>query len=133
MWLFSRTGFFSVVAHRDESDKVLVRAPIGRDLESLRRRIGEGEITQDPSGDYSFRMVLARDRWARFAEAEARSLDYDDFKTHVERVFGTARQDVYEGSGACCASWTTRTATTSSTAWPANRSQGCRRPRMTGG
>jgi hypothetical protein len=36
MWLVTTQGFYSVVAHRGDPDRVLVRARVREDLEALR-------------------------------------------------------------------------------------------------
>jgi hypothetical protein len=85
MWIMSRTGFFSVVAHRDDPALVLVRA---RDLGQLKRLSAENptgpfEIVETPHADYPVRTTLTKDRFETIVTWLARSIDYDNFKNAV--------------------------------------------------
>ena len=77
MWLMTKSGFFSVVEHRDDQGTVLIRARCREDLENLVgvaenvRRQGAGaasgfyddEILRDDSADYRWRLIVARESW----------------------------------------------------------------------
>ena len=85
MWIMSRIGFFSVVAHRDDPALVLVRA---RDLDQLKRLSAENptgpfEIVATPLADYPVRTTLTKERFETIAAWMARSIDYDNFKNSV--------------------------------------------------
>lgn len=85
MWIMSRVGYFSVVAHRDDPSLVLVRA---RKLDQLRRLAAENptgpfEIVETPAADYPVRTTISKDRFETIAAWLARSIDYDNFKNSV--------------------------------------------------
>lgn len=63
MWLFLPFGFFSIVAHRDHDDALLVRARAHKDLELLRARLDNRQdrvIGHTPKADYPYRMTVTR-------------------------------------------------------------------------
>lgn len=85
MWIMSRIGYFSVVAHRDDPSLVLVRA---RKVDHLQRLSAENptgpfEIVETPSADYPVRTTISKDRFESIAAWMARSVDYDNFKNSV--------------------------------------------------
>lgn len=89
MWLFTRYGFFSVTQPtRDNPDSkasklVQIRARMRMHLQALQARfpVGlAGEILESDDTDYRFRLIVARDRFARVASALVNELDYSNFK-----------------------------------------------------
>jgi len=88
MWLVTKFGFFSVVAHQDDPDLVLVRARSRDDLEQL-RAFGQGRdictpmIILTPAADYCCRMIVARGDWDRLGAALTADIDYINFKQQV--------------------------------------------------
>lgn len=95
MWLVTKYGFYSVVAHRDDPDLVLVRGRNETDLEHLRgfgqgRGIQMPEIVVTPEADYGCRIFLPRADWNRLGAALAVEIDYTNFK---EQVHGDPLRD----------------------------------------
>lgn len=96
MWLFTSLGFFSVVAHRDDPDTMLVRARVRADLEALREaHLPDVDIVETRDRDYRFRALVARDAWAHAAGALARDIDYPNFKNAVAERQGHSRASRY--------------------------------------
>jgi hypothetical protein len=95
MWLFTTQGFYSVVKHRRDHDKLLVRARVREDLDALRKQIPELRIFSDETADYRWRAVVTRAEWlaalAQFVEA----MEYDNFKDAVAREQGPERAALY--------------------------------------
>ena len=58
MWLITTQGFYSVVAHRRDPDKLIVRGRVREDLEALREQIPELRVFSDPDADYRWRAVV---------------------------------------------------------------------------
>jgi len=88
MWLATKFGFFSVVAHRDDPDLVLVRARSRDDLEQLRgfaegRDICTPLIILTATADYCCRIIVARSDWDRLGAALVADIDYTNFKQQV--------------------------------------------------
>lgn len=93
MWLFTKTGFVSIVekAGDHEAQTVTVRS---RDLESLEvmrediyklydYELGEAEITENSGTDYAYRMVITKEELKRYMVAIVDGIDYDNFKSEI--------------------------------------------------
>ena len=97
MWLFTTRGFYSVVEDHGDPDRVLVRARVREDLESLADLIPALEVQETPERDYRFRAQVTRDAWAAAATQLAREIDYPNFKDAVRDRQGSDRAHVYSG------------------------------------
>ena len=95
MWLFTTQGFYSVVAHRNEPSKVLVRARARADLEALKRQIPDLRVFEDPDADYRYRAVVAREAWVAAVAILAADIDYPNFKSAVAERQGVERERLY--------------------------------------
>ena len=96
MWLFSKSGFFSAVQHKDNPGIIHVRARFNGDLERLCRTYGiEENVIHTPHNDYPFRMDFQRQKWAEIVQMEAAGIDYENFKGMAHD--GTSRDDAYMG------------------------------------
>ena len=91
MWIFTVEGFLSVVQHRDDHDKVVVRARNRTALESISSALGV-DIKTTPSADYPCRVVITREQMANLAAAFVREIDYDNFKNAAHSL-GDKRYD----------------------------------------
>lgn len=88
MWLATKYGFYSVVAHHDDPDLVQVRARSRADLEHLRgfaqgRDIPVPDIVMTPANDYCCRIFMTRRSWTQLGGALATEIDYPNFKEQV--------------------------------------------------
>lgn len=95
MWVTTTRGFFSVVAHHDLPDMVLVRARVREDLEALGELVGSLEIEHTPQRDYALRAVVPRERWLAGLALLAAEIDYPNFKSAVAERQGHGRAAVY--------------------------------------
>lgn len=96
MWVFTKNGFFSAVAHRDRPGFLLVRARFAGDLERLCKAHDiKPEVRETPDADYRFRMDFDRNTWAWVMEGESECIDYPNFKAAVHD--GTERDWAYMG------------------------------------
>ena len=95
MWVMTTQGFYSVVAHRDEPDSVIVRARTREDIEALREQIPDLEPFEDPSADYRHRAIVDRAEWVAAIAQLTIEIDYDNFKNAVARRQGPERASVY--------------------------------------
>lgn len=96
MWVYTKNGFFSAVAHRDRPGYMLVRARFAGDLERLCAAHGvEAEVRETPKADYRFRAEVPVAEWARMVAEEAEAVDYHNFKAAAHD--GTARDEAYMG------------------------------------
>ena len=95
MWLLTTQGFYSVVAHRDDPDKLLVRARTRADIEALGEQIPAIEPFEDPAADYRYRAVVSRAEWLVALAQLVTELDYDNFKNAVAGRQGSERAALY--------------------------------------
>lgn len=89
MWVFSTTGFYSVVQKSPcKKDEVLVRTRCKEDIEFLAKALEEkhsfkGKILSTPRADYGFRMVVPKESWAAYLTNLVMDLDYGNFKDTI--------------------------------------------------
>ena len=73
MWLFTQRGFFSIVAHRDDPDFLIVRARVKGDIENY---WPQAKVSETPNADYLFRAVLPKEVVAERIGKIVSTLDY---------------------------------------------------------
>ncbi len=95
MWLLTTEGFYSVVAHRRDANKLIVRGRAREDLEALREQIPELRVFSDPDADYRWRAVVTRAEWVVAVAQLADEIDYDNFKSAVGARQGRERERLY--------------------------------------
>jgi len=97
MWLFTRLGFFSVVADRDNPGYLLVRARMPGDLDALKSQYlpEVGLIAETPEHDYRFRASVEKKAFAAAVGRAASDITYTNFKNEVHHVQGEQRADRY--------------------------------------
>lgn len=88
MWVATEHGFYSVVAHRDDDDVLLVRARAELDLIRLvvaldDLHVPHGSIEHTPDADYAWRVPLLRQVAGIWLAHVVQSVDYDNFKDRV--------------------------------------------------
>ena len=81
MWIFSRDGYFSIVAHRTKPGLLLVRARHPNHIGAL---LPNAELTYLPSADYPFRTVARRSDVHEAMTTYLLNLDYDNFKASID-------------------------------------------------
>lgn len=96
MWIFTTSGFFSIV-RKPGSDLLTVRARAKGDLEALRTaHLPELGPTQTNGGtDYPFRATVAPEAFAAALGKLALGITYPNFKDAVAKVQGPARSRAY--------------------------------------
>jgi len=85
MWLTTTRGFYSIVAHRDAPDMVLVRGRKRAHLEAL-QELSEyplPPVSVDPKADYPFRMTVPKAVIARMAYEFVMDITYPNFKSEA--------------------------------------------------
>lgn len=94
MWLISKYGFASAVAHNEKPGCVLVRARDRGDLEELCgvardsdvSGFSEEAIEENPNADYRYRMTAGNENWAELVKVLVEGIDYPNFKNEVAEV-----------------------------------------------
>jgi hypothetical protein len=95
MWLLTTQGFYSVVAHRDDPDKLLVRTRTRDDIEALREQIPSLEPFEDRCADYRHRAIVTRAEWVAALAELVGEIGYDNFKDAVAARQGSERAALY--------------------------------------
>lgn len=80
MWLFLTDAFFSIVEHRDDPTKLLVRARFKGDIE---RHFSGVKVQTTPRADYRYRAVVKRNVVKEKVRELVMFIDYDNFKNQV--------------------------------------------------
>lgn len=88
MWIFTKTGFYSVVNHRDHPDCYLVRARTREDLVDLIEKTSwvmpdPSHIEEAPTADYRWRLVVTKQQFRRVMDEQLENLDYTTNVKHV--------------------------------------------------
>lgn len=98
MWLFSETGFVSIVAHDSHDDLLLVRARRRKDLIGFLKHCSHSKtylkrIRKTPDADYAYRVNVKRDIAAVGIADIVSDIPYTNFKDYVHD--GSDRDWVY--------------------------------------
>lgn len=84
MWLYTQHGFYSIVAHRDQPGRFLVRARRQVDLDNLRSIACLPAGSQStPDADYHFRLTITAAELARVMTFLGNTVDYPNFKNRI--------------------------------------------------
>jgi hypothetical protein len=87
VWIFTSTGFVSVVQHRDDPARLVVRARDRVSLEPLVARTG-AEVDPWRGTDYAHRIVVGREPFEAWLVDAARAIDYPNYKASARRARG---------------------------------------------
>jgi len=87
MWLFTETGFISVVRKNDRPDLYTVRSRDTQSLEPL-AKFAKTEIIETPNGDYQYRIFVEPAVFTEWVADQASDISYDNFKNHVYKTRG---------------------------------------------
>lgn len=84
MWVFTKTGFYSIVNHRDVPDAFLVRARRREDLVDLvaGNPLDVERIEDDPRADYRWRLVVDKSVVRDILVEQLDDIDYDTNVKH---------------------------------------------------
>lgn len=100
MWIMTDFGFFSVVRtpHCGKEGTLTVRGRVRSDLEALRKRHlpGSTQVSEQKKADYRYSFEVSGAEFGEALGRIVRELDYDDFKSAVEKKQGWIRHDIYE-------------------------------------
>jgi hypothetical protein len=95
MWIFMNDAMISIVEHRDDSDKVFVRARKRGDLQNVFGQ--DAEVIETADADYRFRIIVPKKTIAEIIFNRIINVDYDNFKNSVnEYDRSRAYHDVWE-------------------------------------
>lgn len=94
MWVFTTDGFFSAVQKPGDPNVLTVRSRTREDAEDLAERFGL-TVQHTPDGDYAYRVVVPRAKFAEYVAEAARGIDYSNFKDAVAERQGHDRARIY--------------------------------------
>lgn len=83
MWLFTKHGFYSVVANTKPGESgLLVRGREVGHLNALCDRMDweRSRVLETPANDYRYRVMVTNKEWAKAASKLAGEIDYGNFK-----------------------------------------------------
>ena len=87
MWVFTETGFVSVVRKNDRPDLYTVRSRDRKSLEPL-AAMAKVEIVASPLGDYPYRAFVEPAVFAEWLADQASQIEYSNFKSRVSQTRG---------------------------------------------
>ena len=82
MWLMTTRGFYSVVEHRDDADRLIVRARCRGDIEALAGLVS-GMPVELASADYAWRVEVTRSEWQAAMQVLVGEIAYPNFKSAI--------------------------------------------------
>lgn len=88
MWVFTTKGFFSIVEHKKDPNRVVIRARIRKDIESIKmlfEKLGleVSDVVENVSFDYRYRVFASRPDWASAMTKLITDVGYKNFKNAV--------------------------------------------------
>ncbi len=89
MWIFLNDSFLSIVANRDLSGVLLVRARKAGDIEAV---FPDASVRKGEGTDYRFRADVPAEQVAAALTRRVNAIDYTNFK---DSVSGRNRHDAY--------------------------------------
>lgn len=95
MWIFTTSGFLSVVAHHDRPGDLLVRARVLADLQAFCAATDAPAPIETPSRDYRWRTIAPAAVFATYLAGQAEAIDYGNFKNAVAARQGADRAHRY--------------------------------------
>jgi len=80
MWLFTTTGFISIVEH--DANQLVVRARDSLSLSPLAQSY-DLDIRSTPTADYPYRIFLSKDQFKNYLHNQTGLINYKNFKSEV--------------------------------------------------
>lgn len=82
MWIFTSNAFVSIVEHRDDPAKLIVRGRFKGDVDHF---LGAPIEIETPEADYRFRATAQRADVEAAIQRAAKAINYDNFKGSMPR------------------------------------------------
>ena len=95
MWIFTTSGFYSIVADQQMPGHAIVRARVRADLEAFCARTGAPDPIEAQDHDYLFRTSVPYATLAADLAAQAEAIGYPNFKNEVAARQGHDRAHRY--------------------------------------
>lgn len=88
MWLFTETGFVSVVQDRNDDTRMLVRARDKQSLKQIADWYGAEIIDKVGRSDYPYRLFITRTQFVDWLVEMGSMLNYDNYKNQAAKTRG---------------------------------------------
>lgn len=96
MWIFTKHGFISAVAAHGNTEVIVVRARVGKDLEKIsEEHFNYAPITYDRTRDYPYRLNVSLTAFSKAMRSMAYDIDYHNFKDRVHQDGEGIRDAIY--------------------------------------
>jgi hypothetical protein len=91
LWVFTTKGFFSIVEHKKDPNRVVIRARIRKDIDSIKMLFEElgfevSDVEENVSFDYRYRVFASRSDWASVMIQLITDMGYTNFKNAVHEA-----------------------------------------------
>ena len=96
MWIFTETGFISIVRKPEHPGVLTVRARDRQSLELLAAKAGV-EVKRSPNGDYPYRVFVGDGPFLEWFLDRGGELKYSNFKSRVAKTRGYEFADSLHG------------------------------------
>lgn len=85
MWVFTTKGFFSIVEHKKDPNRLLIRARIRKDIDNIKMLfealgLRVSDVLESASSDYRYRIFANRIDWASVMTHLITDMGYTNFK-----------------------------------------------------
>lgn len=95
MWVFTQTGFISVVDNNQREGYLTARSRDRQSLNTL-REIADSPIEFTPMRDYQYRTFVKREHLTEFLTQQVETLNYGNFK---DQIWDTRGDDFHHACG----------------------------------
>jgi hypothetical protein len=89
MWLFTPDGFYSAVQHKDDPDKIMVRARARLHAQKLVDACPDDDkpelVETPPPADYRYRVTVKRETWVYLVAKFAAEIAHTNFKNEAAK------------------------------------------------
>jgi hypothetical protein len=91
LWIFTTRGFFSIVEHKKDPNRLLIRARIRKDIDNIKTLFEElglevSDVEENVSFDYRYRVFTSRSDWASVMTQLITDIGYTNFKNAVHEA-----------------------------------------------
>lgn len=87
MWMFTETGFISVVRKGPNPSELSVRSRDRKSLQPL-AELASVEIIKTPNADYPYRLFVDEQVFSKWVAEQALNINYENFKARVHETRG---------------------------------------------
>jgi hypothetical protein len=88
LWIFTTRGFFSIVEHKNDPNRVVIRARVRKDIDNIKMLFEElglkaSDILESLDSDYRYRIFANRIDWVSVMTQIIADVGYTNFKNAV--------------------------------------------------